>query len=197
MYGTSGSAFAWNEAGRQLPGAVTGDTEWVSEIAACRKCHRPVMLSVADGCETWAICLRGTSVGKMIHSTESDYEDRSVVAGSPDQFLNKGARRADPVDCASRCHLSVTFGDTVRSRILQTRWRRNQCHLNWCSRLSLQRRCPRPFEWLSESFNHGRASTGDKSGRDRRTRSRVRYWQVACIIRAVGARVMSETTIRS
>ena len=53
------------------------------------------MFSVANGYETWALCLQGANVGKIIHSTESEYEEGSVVADSLNQFINMVARQSN------------------------------------------------------------------------------------------------------
>ena len=89
MHGTSGSAFAWNEAEKQSLEAAEDDTEWASEITTYWDTHLPIMFSVASGYETWSICLKGSNSGKIIHALAPEFEDGSIVAEGLEQFLNQ------------------------------------------------------------------------------------------------------------
>lgn len=98
MLGASDSAYAWNEAEMQSLETAQDDQNWVVEISNYWNAHLPVMFSVKNGCETWALCLKGDDVGKIIKSQEPEYEEGTVIADSLEMFIDILAQQVASAD---------------------------------------------------------------------------------------------------
>jgi len=66
--------------------AADGDSEWTETISQFWDEHIPIVFSLKNGYEYYAICL---SDGSIVNGIEPEFEDISVVASSLADFLRK------------------------------------------------------------------------------------------------------------
>lgn len=96
--GTSGKAFAWNEfEGQSLASArQEADARWERKITAFWDVHFPLLMAV-QGC--WMFFGLRVATNEIVHGTEPEYEDVTVVARDLDEFLARLVS-GDPTLCS-------------------------------------------------------------------------------------------------
>lgn len=79
-------AFSWNSFEQMSLEAAEGDTNLENEVKLFWNAHLPIMMSVGGCYEYYAITLND---GNIVHGSEPEFEESSIVAESFADFLLK------------------------------------------------------------------------------------------------------------